>query len=380
MTATSIKISQLPSASTPLTGAEIMPIAKSRQNAKVGIGAVQIPQPLGDLPPNTPVGTLGYVVDAAGGPRPAYSNGTGWQQFGGSNDVVKTMGPGLWVVGVGPCDPNSPAHTLALIPASSSLHADESYFFISNDGQHWGSGIAVSSGPIFNKGITGISYANGCWLFGGQKLGSFDLLDINTPVIATVRNPQFPSDPDDGFILTPPRGYSNTSQQGTPNSPTNYDNDTGIFTVPIQLVNASPEIKLITNTLCAAIVPDTRWPYIGQNGGSSEIPVGGMGINGPAEVRIVNELVTVSSATTLVDSLVPLRPGNYLTDHLEWRPSGASGWQQVVGPATPSAGDFRVPPLSILGGNSLRTAGLSLNGLVWGPVAQRAVLCQPGRG
>ena len=377
MTATSIKISQLPSASTPLTGAEIMPLAKNRQNVKVGIGAVQIPQPLGDLPANTPVGTLGYIVDAAGGPRPGYSNGTGWQQFGGNNDIIKTMGPGLWVVGVGRSVANSPAHLLSMFdPKISTRPADQGWYFYSVDGQIW-TAVDVAE---FNRAFTATAYANGCFLLEGLAAGDGG---FNSPIVATIRNPMFPNDPDDGLKLLAPRGYSNPSEIGVVPLPLtevnggHYDNDTGIFTVPFQPDGSQP----VQNTLCPALVPNPNWPSVGQD--SFSFPIGfniveGMGTKGPVDVRMLSTNFIIPDPVTLTEEQIFIVPGNYLTNFLEWSPAGSSNWQAVQSPSGPPTVRPGFTGGPVLSGNSQRVAGLTLRGLVWGPVAQRAVLCLPG--
>ena len=362
MTATSIKISQLPSASTPLTGAEIMPLAKNRQNVKVGIGAVQIPQPLGDLPPNTPVGTLGYIVDAAGGPVPAYSNGTSWQQFGGTNGPINVMGPGIWVVGAGASNINSPAHRFALFGQVSGLAADQGWFFYSIDGRNWiAAAPTLPSGGLFGRGFTAMAYASGCWLLEGlQGVG----VNPSTPIVATLRDPTNYLDPNVGVIYAAPRGYTNPAQIGFSPLPLtmanggNYDNDTGVFTVPFRPSGT----VLVQNTLPPAVVT-ANWPTVGQD---DEVVVEGMGTNGPVEVRISGRDFVIDPPGVVKDTQILVTPGPYFTNFLEWRPSGSSDWQPVIS------------QLGALNGERVTNAGLILRGLVWGPVRQLAVEFQRG--
>src|SRR5262245_54343316 len=121
------KISQLPLATLPLTGSELLPIVQDGRNKQAAVGVAQVLEAFGELPTDAPIGKLIYVADAAGGTVPAFWDGTQWRQFGGTKNKVKPMGEGIWLVGI--------ATSSGL--AHASRFDQEGIYFVSRDGINW---------------------------------------------------------------------------------------------------------------------------------------------------------------------------------------------------------------------------------------------------
>jgi len=358
------KITDLPAATTPLTGTETLPLVQGGSNARAGVGVAQVLQAFGDLPTSSPVGRSIYVTDAAGGARPSFWDGVHWRTFGGSKQPTKPMGPGVFLVGV--ASSLGPAHMTGY---------DQGLFFWSSDGFIWN--VEVLSG--MNNGFLGISYANGLFVADGlsninprDPVGSFAL-------IASTEDPRDVTK----WQSQAPRGYDTPNIGAVPGNPTNYDNDTGNFTFPISGVGD----VTVTNPLPSAITPDDGWPTIGIEAGPQIMA--GVGSQGPVEVRIQTTVITVLPGGYAVPThdialslpgnitaiiVTPGEAGNFVTHYLQARKQGSPDWQPVGGEGT-----FLLNGLSS-SQQGATSAGIVLTGLVWGPLKETAVQFAAGSG
>lgn len=318
------KISELPTATLPLTGGETLPLLKGGRYVKAGIGVAQVLEVFGELPTDGPVGRVAYIADAAGGAVPAFFTGTEWRQFGGGqNKRVKPVSDGLFVVGVGPS--TGAAHTNGF---------DRGIYFFSLDGFNW----TPTENPYLLGGITNTAYANGVFLFSGYN----DYTQIKVAWITTTEDPRSSGGMGASWEAEPPRGYNVSNVGSEPMDATAYNEITGEFTVPIDFVGNIT----ILNPLPRAITPDATWPHIGQHtvADIGNDIVAGVGTQGPVDIRI---------DTMILDS----QP----TDFLQAKKTGTSDWQSVGGLLAPDA----------------TASGISLRGLLWGPIKVMAVKFQP---
>jgi len=328
----STKFSSLPPATLPLTGNEQLPIVTGGQNLRVPVAGAQVLLGLGDLPTNATVGQLAYVADAAGGPVPVFWNGSAWTPTTGSGGgpspgpPPKPMGPGIWILAIGPCVPGSNA---------AAAHLDrQGFIFTSDDGFNWSRPVTV---PLIRGGISGSAYANGCFLVYGQTQVP-DVPGIHSAIVATTSDPRvFDLTVANPWETGQPSGWDVAVEGSIALPPTSYDNNTNEFSMNI--IGVGP--VTIFNPIISAVTPTGNWPIIGQRslGG---FPVLGMGTKGLVEVRLNSLFVSGTS---------------YPTDFAEVRPYGSSNrsWQAVISPD-----NILLAPTF--------AAGLFLTSLLWGPV------------
>src|SRR6185369_11945001 len=120
------KITELPVA-TGLTSNETLPLVQNGANVRAAVGVAQVLESFGDLPLlNNPIGKMIFVPDAVGGAVPAYWDGSQWRILS-SADVVKTMGEGIWIVGI--------AASFGLAQASG--YDNGGTYFVSLNGRDW---------------------------------------------------------------------------------------------------------------------------------------------------------------------------------------------------------------------------------------------------
>lgn len=355
-------MSQLPAATLPLTGNETIATLQGGGNSNSATNQTQVLASVGETTTATPAGTMAYSANAVGGSRPVWSGGGGSWQGGDGN--LKAMGLGHWIVGAGQPVTASPAY------------ADDwgfGVYWVSPDGFTWylrQIGGNTASTAFVRRGIEFISYANGCWLASGQ-------IDIG----------------ESSFIVTSPTPYNNNSWDTTlpfgnlnigvgtsPLAPTSYNNDTGVFTVPV----ASATTQNIFNRLPSAVIPDDSWPHVGKNGSAVPLaPVIGNGTKGIVEVAIGSKQIRITQQTIDTVKLLTARPGIYTSNYITARKLGgdfssvgvvAVKYTESTGVASALDEDRAFQ----LAGASVLSAGLVLNGLVWGPIKATAVQFQSG--
>jgi hypothetical protein len=320
------KISELPSASI-IDGTELLLLVKDGANAKAAVGNVQLLESFGGLPTGHPLGSIIYVIDAKGGARPMFWDGSMWRIMGTPKTRGEVEGEGIWYVGVGAC--TGPAQ-------QAGLH--QGVYFTSEDGFNWVINTFVdelTELSFMNEGTDNSAYANGCWVVGG-------LHNNAARIVSTL-------DPRDNKLWE----IENFGADGSRSSPaSSYNNDTGIFVVPI---TPGPNVN-VTNEVPPSDTPDTKgWPRNGVEAlGPSAV---GMGTQGPVEVRI-NAVTMNITAAMFADPTFGMT-GAFPTHQIQARRLGTSDWQTVH------------PPL--LGAGVVQSAGLGLNGLVWGTVADLSV-------
>ena len=264
------KISELSSAGT-ITGNEIIPLVDGTgENIKIGIGATQVLQSFGDLPPAPVAGTLAYVPDAAGGPSPVFSDGNQWGRMDNSQQVV-TTGQGIWVVFC--CAVAGPALSL-----KENL-LDNVYYWWSDDGITWieGQDTIVDPTHVYLNS----AYANGCIIASGQT-------NLGDNPNAFIAQTQDPTSIGAWSGLTPPDGYEGAAPGGFDSA--TYDNPSFTFTVRVRN-GENVQIPIANGAPASASLNDSEWPYLGQETGKfvgwTSRTVAGVGTQGPMEVRIV---------------------------------------------------------------------------------------------
>ena len=357
------KLSALSSATLPLTGSETMPMMQDGEYVQVGVGFTQMPTAYGDLPTVGTPGQVAYVPDAAGGPKMAFWDGTDWRQFGGTRSPVKPMGEGIFIACVGPSQ--GPA---------AGVGWDMGAYFFSLDGYKWD----VWDVPQLKGGITHTAYANGVFLFTGYAVKNSATQRSSVSIITT-QDPRVTRVGGVAMVLPtwtsdPPEGY-NEANSGQPDDASDYDEPNGVFTVPIIGVGD----KQILNPLPRAITPDPSWPTLGDDTGATVV---GMGTRGLVEVRIDTKILTVLPSVVIIEDefaefvggqtkyVIPSgQEGSYPTDFLLVRPVSSMDWQPV--------GGLVKSTITPLNGNEKSAAGISLRGLIWGPIKTTAVQFQP---
>jgi hypothetical protein len=339
-----MKITDLPLATTPLSGNEVIPLVQAGVNVKAGVGTAQVLQAFGELPPGRPAqpGPVAHIPDAKGGKGPGYWDGDIWYRFGGPKTPIETEGNGIWFLGVGKCS-GFAAGGEGTIRVEGETETREypdhsGNYFVSEDGFSW----FESTLPIMSLGVTSSAYANGMWVVGGQSIG------IIGRVASTIDPRVFLNWRDN-----PPYGFTGGTNAG---AATDYDNTTGLFTVPI----AGGGSQTVLNDTGAADPNDPHWPDQGVDSpllvGTSSNSCVGVGTAGPVEVRISTEVVTLDARSRDLN-LFPIPRqfwGTYITDFLEVRKLGAAEWGPPAG--------------NLLAVARPESAGLVLNGLVWGIV------------
>lgn len=374
------KISDLPIA-TALTGDELVPVLQGSTltNRKIGIGAAQILPVYGALPTDQAAGSVGYVVDAVGGPGPNYYDGSDWQNFrkkkpGQTSNRTKIMGDGVWLVGIGPSD--GPAHNIGY---------DKGLYFYSLDGFEWEPATVGTAG--MEGGIAFSAYANGRFLFMGMN----EYTNLRSARIVATHKPNT----DDVWDSEPPLGYNILNVGSEPRDAHSYDELFSFFRVPIEGVGTIN----IQNPLPRAVTPDERWPYIGVNldYGQQVIQptpsVLGVGTLGPVEVRINTEILAIRAgvAEVITGDFAPFVPGNitaytvpngvegsYQTDFIQVRKMGTSDWGPVTGLGAQVLLNGRSTAFNAE--NKASAVGIALTALIWGPIKATAVKFEPGGG
>src|SRR5262245_42544903 len=236
-----------------------MPIAQvdasgNRHTRKIGVAGSQVLTPMGALTPGTRPGELGYVVDAAGGGRPAYWNGRFWMDPV-TRKPIRVLGDGIWVAGIGAYPDTSPfAATVAPLVGAIAW---------SPSGYQWYIVAALQGGvgpvgPITSAGVQMLSYANGIFIVGGQNRTTTPGFPAGstTNVIATSLD-------GNRWTFTDPRGYVGPTGQGLRvQYPDSYFNSQVTFGVEVNNQGGGGGSTLITRLDVAPAVSDNEnWPY-----------------------------------------------------------------------------------------------------------------------
>jgi hypothetical protein len=319
-------ILQLPLATTPLSGNESLVMLQGPNNTRSRVAVSQVLPTYGDMPTNRPIGSMGYVADAIGGPTPAYWTGSNWKPFVAGGGTVKTGPQGFWIVGGG----------LSTIPerVASPVERVTGYYWTSTDGFQW-----IKGSLLMDAGIYDISYANGALLFSGSNLGSACIkqTDIITPV----------------FDNSSPFGFQDTIGAGTVAAGAqSFNNTTGIFNVVIRAPGGGTSTQQIQNKLPAAVTPAANWPTIGAPFLGEVI---GIGLQGPVSVRLNSTFITFSGI-------------QYVTNYLQAR---------RLNPNFMATEDW-ITVFEIFYSDFQPAPGVVFNGLNFGIIKQTAVQLQPG--
>ena len=325
------EISDLPNATLPLSGSEALLMVQGTGNVRASLNTAQVLPIYGDLPTTAPIGAMIHVGDAVGGPTPTYWDGSNWRVFG-TRGVVKTTGLGFWIVGGG----------FSPIPSFSmdwiTRRTDNSEFgdslfdvsapevtgkaWVSADAINWvlvtSSGVSVANYMTF--GVNNLAYANGHFVISGSQGVGAGIVGLSVP------NPlDQPYDPDFKLYTSPPYAYASNDSANALNA-TQYDNDTGRFTILLDQLVGPPTTTTIQNPLPSAISPPSSgavgaWPVINPTSPSSENihgeRVSGFGIKGPMDVRITQTSISYGGA-------------DYDTQYVESAPMGTEQWQVVL--------------------------------------------------
>jgi len=238
---------------------------------------------------------------------------------------------GVWFVGVGPSE-----------GMAGALNLDAGIYFTSEDGFNWDQRAFPSPRP--DDGLLGSGYANGLWVACGIRIGSGLVLSTTDPTDSTLWKSDRPYGFEGGTVAV---------------TPASYDNDAGLFTVPIGPLGS----VTIQNDAAPADPEDTTWPHQGADYLSSSVL--GFGSQGLVEVRVTRMIVNVHAGDILISGgPVPTAAvGTWPTDFLEAKKHGSAIWTPVFH--------------GILDGTVPDDAGIVLRGLVWG-VVQKAVEFAPG--
>ncbi len=321
------KISDLPLATSPLTGNESLLMLQGTQNVKAAVGVTQVLATYGGLPTTDVTGRVINVMDGEGGRKIAYWNGSRWNWT--TLDQVTLTGLGIWVLGI------KAPRVVTGVNAFVALGT----YYVSQDGFTW----AARFMGVATNGINSFSYADGFWI----ACGTFRSGASTRAFIATSKNPIN----DQSWITV----Y--TGNTGSLTAPAfSFDNTTGIFQVPVVESNGTTFNVAVTNTCPATDEPDPSWPTISPNIGDS---MPGVGIQGPVEAR-VNETTVVVNAGALAIA----------TEYVQAKKSGTGDWQPVRPEAI--AGLLATLP------TAEPTLGLHFAGPVWGIIKELACEFAPG--
>ena len=264
-------------------------------------------------------------------------------------DIPLEDDPGVWFVGVGPSTGQA-----------NISGFDTGIYFTSEDGLNWD--LKNHASPRPDRGFTGSAYADGLWVSTGIRT-----LTANTTngIVTSTTDPRnsalWQSDQPYGFI-----GGTVAA------TPTAYDNDTGLFTVPLGPLGS----VTVLNDAAPADPVDPTWPHLGADYLTTTSVVG-FGTLGWVEVRVRQIFVTVDPLDRLISNGSLVSEGaigdTWPTDVLEARKFGSLPWVQVLHVGT----GILTGPVSMLDGTAPDNAGIRLRGLVWG-IVDSSVQFAPG--